>query len=229
MNRPTVFIGSSFERIHTAEALKAGLVPYADATVWDEVGVFEQNDSIFGGLLRAADLFDFAVFVFDTDDEALIRRSRVQVVRDNVLFEFGLFTGRIGRGRTFRLSANGTPKTHIPVDLAGIVHLTFSEPANGGLALRRALGPTCERLAAEFEKQGRRTIAPLRTSISHSCGSCARGRRSIPSRSSRRISKRSTGTSRRAHRVGWQRQRRMAPGQPVARAQVGHHPSGDVR
>lgn len=158
MNRPTVFIGSSSERIRTAEALKAGLVPYADATIWNEVDAFELNDSIFGGLLRAADQFDFAVFVFDADDEARIRQSRVQVVRDNVLFEFGLFTGRIGRGRTFRLSAKGTPATHIPVDLAGIVHLTFSKPANGRPAtLRRALGPTCKRLAAEFEKQGRRT------------------------------------------------------------------------
>ena len=158
MNRPTVFIGSSSERIQTAEALKAGLVPYADATVWNEVGVFELNDSIFGGLLRAADQFDFAVFVFDADDEARIRQSRVQVVRDNVLFEFGLFTGRIGKGRTFRLTAKGSPETHIPVDLAGIVHLTFSKPASGGPAvLRRALSPTCERLAAEFEKQGRRT------------------------------------------------------------------------
>ncbi len=158
MKRPTVFIGSSSERVQTAEALKAGLLPYADATVWHEVGAFELNDSIFGGLLRAADRFDFAVFVFDADDEALIRRSPVQIVRDNVLFEFGLFTGRIGKGRTFRLSANDTPKTHIPVDLAGIVHLTFSKPATGGsAALRRALRPTSERLAAEFEKQGRRT------------------------------------------------------------------------
>ena len=140
MNRPTVFIGSSSERIQTAEALKAGLVPYAEATVWNEAGAFEQNDSIFGGLLRAADQFDFAVFVFDADDKALIRQSRVQVVRDNVLFEFGLFTGRIGRGRTFRLSAKGAPKTHIPVDLAGIVHLTFSKPAKGGSAPRARPG-----------------------------------------------------------------------------------------
>ena len=158
MNKPTVFIGSSSERIQTAEALKAGLVPYAAATVWNEVGVFEQNEAIFGGLLRAADQFDFAVFVFDADDEARIRQSRVRVVRDNVLFEFGLFTGRIGKGRTFRLTAKGSPETHIPVDLAGIVHLTFSKPANGGAAvLRRALGETCKRLASEFEKQGRRT------------------------------------------------------------------------
>ncbi len=199
MNRPTVFIGSSSERIQTAEALKAGLVPYAEATVWNEAGAFEQNDSIFGGLLRAADQFDFAVFVFDADDKALIRHSRVQVVRDNVLFEFGLFTGRIGRGRTFRLSAKGAPKTHIPVDLAGIVHLTFSKPAKGGsAALRRALGPACGQLPPSSRSRGVELIAPLRTSILRSCGFCARGLRSIPSRSSRRISKRSSATSRRA-------------------------------
>jgi hypothetical protein len=158
MTKPTVFIGSSSESLGTAAALKLGLQPYADATVWNEGGAFEQNESVFGGLLRAADQFDFAVFVFDADDRALIRHSRVKVVRDNVLFEFGLFTGRIGKGRTFRLSANDAPTTHIPVDLAGIVHLTFSKPSRGGpAALRRALRPTCERLAAEFEAQGHRT------------------------------------------------------------------------
>jgi hypothetical protein len=92
-----VFIGSSSEHIQTAEALKAGLMPYADATVWNDASAFELNDSIFGRLLRAADRFDFAVFVFDADDEALIRHSRVRVVRGNVLFEFDVFTGRIGR------------------------------------------------------------------------------------------------------------------------------------
>jgi hypothetical protein len=64
------------------------------------------------------------IAVYSSGDEALVRQSRVKIVRDNVLFEFGLFTGRIGKGRTFRLSAKGTSDTHIPVDLAGIVHLT---------------------------------------------------------------------------------------------------------
>ena len=53
MMKPTVFIGSSSERIQTAEALKAGLVPYADATVWNEVGAFEQNPVLEGSMTLA--------------------------------------------------------------------------------------------------------------------------------------------------------------------------------
>ena len=97
---PTVFIGSSTEQISTARALKAHLDTFAKATVWDEAA-FELNTSIFGALLKAADCFDFAVFVFDADDVALIRQSEARTVRDTVVFELGLFTGRMGRGRAF--------------------------------------------------------------------------------------------------------------------------------
>jgi hypothetical protein len=161
---PTVFIGSSSEQLTTAYALKTCLDPFARATVWNDAE-FELNESVFGALLKAADDYDFAVFVFDADDVAMIRRSKVHIVRDNVLFELGLFTGRIGSGRAFWISARGTKDSHIPADLAGIIHLSYDKPAKMDsntpakidVDIIRALDKPCEQLRSRIEKLGPRT------------------------------------------------------------------------
>jgi hypothetical protein len=115
----------------------------------------ELGHSIFGGLLKAADQFDFAVFVFDADDITYSRKKQVRSVRNNVVFELGLFTGRMGRGRTFWISSEGPQAPHIPTDLGGIVHLTFKRPKRSGESqLRVALEEVCQRLRS-FPQQRR--------------------------------------------------------------------------
>jgi hypothetical protein len=61
-----------------------------EAVVWDEAG-FTLNESTFGALTKMAERFDFAVCVFDADDVEQIRRTEVRTVRDDVVFELGLF------------------------------------------------------------------------------------------------------------------------------------------
>lgn len=157
MPRPTVFVGSSREQLPAARAIKRCLSGPADVTVWDE-NAFGLNESVFGGLLKAADEFDFSVFVFNADDVANIRQEDVQTVRDNVVFELGLFTGRMGKDRTFWISAGGTSAPHIPTDLAGITHLVFERPlAPDPEALQAALAPACTRLREEMDRLGPRT------------------------------------------------------------------------
>jgi hypothetical protein len=105
-----------------------------------------------------AERFDFAVFVFDADDVAQIRRAEVRTVRDNVVFELGLFIGRLGRGRAFWITAEGTAAPHIPTDLAGITRLTYrKEEATSPQRLLAELERSCQRLRTEFEKLGPRT------------------------------------------------------------------------
>jgi CAP12/Pycsar effector protein, TIR domain len=158
VTKPTVFIGSSSKQLDTAYALKGCLELFATPTVWNEKGALGLNESIFGALLKATDRFDFAVFIFDADDVARIRRSKVKVVRDNVLFEFGLFTGRIGTGRAFWISGLGSRESHIPTDLAGIIYLSYTKPAKPtDKNLRVALREACEQLKAQFDKVGPRT------------------------------------------------------------------------
>jgi len=156
MSKPTVFIGSSTEQLATARALAEGLLPFAKPTVWDNAA-FELNESIFDGLLKAAQLTDYAVFVFDPDDVTRIRNVDVRTVRDNVLFEFGLFIGRMGKGRTFWLSARAAEGRHIPTDLVGITHLTFTRPTVlRHESLVSALEEASRRLRSVIEKEGRR-------------------------------------------------------------------------
>jgi len=163
MPQPTVFVGCSTEHLETARALKRCLARHADVKVWDE-GVLELNESTFVGLMNAASEFDFAVFVFDADDAARIRKLSVRIVRDNVLFEFGLFAGRMGRGRVFWMSARGARRTHLPTDLAGITHLDYEKPSSpAATALEDGLRQVSARLVAEMSRLGPRTDRTIET------------------------------------------------------------------
>jgi Predicted nucleotide-binding protein containing TIR-like domain len=65
--------------------------------------------------------FDFAVFVFHPEDAVNIRGDDKLAVRDNVLFELGLFMGKLGRERNFFVQPVGSKLSmHLPSDLSGI-------------------------------------------------------------------------------------------------------------
>lgn len=121
MERGSVFIGSSKEGVRIAERVRQGLSEAADCTLWCS-SFFELNVSTFDNLCKMAVLFDFAILVATKDDKALIRKKQYPVMRDNVLFEYGLFTGTIGRKRTFVLLEKGV---RIPSDWAGITTSFF--------------------------------------------------------------------------------------------------------
>ena len=65
-------------------------------------------------------MIDFALFIFTPDDLATIRNNKEQVVRDNVLFEMGIFIGAIGKKRSFMLKPRNE-EIHLPTDLLGLI------------------------------------------------------------------------------------------------------------
>jgi Predicted nucleotide-binding protein containing TIR-like domain len=113
-----------------ARSVKELLAACVEATIWDEAD-FALGESILDGLIKAAEQYDFALFVFGQDDTLVIRGATVSAVRENVVFELGLFIGGIGRGRAFWLSPSGNSAPPTITDLQGIIHLLFDEPDAG--------------------------------------------------------------------------------------------------
>jgi len=109
-------------------------------------------------LMSSADRFDFAVLVLSADD-LLVSRGEVQASpRDNVLFELGLFIGRLGRDRTFIVNDRNAPPK-LPTDLAGITTVTFQLHESGNL--QAALGATCTKIEQAIARLGTRAESRL--------------------------------------------------------------------
>ncbi len=119
MDKPKIFIGSSTEGLNVAKAIHRNLDHFAEVTVWTQ-NVFQLSVPIITNLVRALDKFNFAIFVFTPDDVTSIRGQEQNTVRDNVIFETGLFAGRLGTEKVFFLKPRGS-NLHLPSDLLGVV------------------------------------------------------------------------------------------------------------
>jgi CAP12/Pycsar effector protein, TIR domain len=152
--KPNLFIGSSTESLDIAYALQENLEPSAEVTVWTQ-GIFELSKYTLESLLDALDVADFGVFVFSADDLSVIRGKEKGTVRDNVLFELGLFIGRLGKDRNFVILPRGHEETlHLPTDLLGLTPALY-EPNRQDQNLRAALGPASSKLSRVLSKLGK--------------------------------------------------------------------------
>jgi hypothetical protein len=100
MRKKRIFIGSSSEELGLANAAKSILERDFEVTIWNDsvwdTSVFKINNNFLNDLLRASLQFDFGLLIVTTDDEVKYRGDLVMQPRDNVLFELGLFIGRLG-------------------------------------------------------------------------------------------------------------------------------------
>ena len=143
--KPRIFIGSSREGHDTAKYVQDKLGSTTDSQIWDE-GFFENNTSSFEALAEGAVLFDFAILVATMDDVQLKRDKLESIARDNVLFEFGLYVGRIGKNRSFFIKEKGLD---LPSDLLGITLLEYKTDAN---VKGRTLDEVCDMIRKRVEE-----------------------------------------------------------------------------
>lgn len=126
--RPRIFIGSSSEGLYAAEYVKNYFSTDYDCVVWND-NVFKYNKSFLETLLNSASLFDFGFLIFTKDDMALVRDDAFETARDNVLFEYGLFLGRLGVERAFILAEEDVK---IPSDFLGITLAKITTKTEAG-------------------------------------------------------------------------------------------------
>ncbi len=147
--KPRMFIGSSVEALKIAYAIQENFEDDAFlCDVWTQ-GIFNLSGNALGNLLEALENFDFAVFVFQPDDITKIRDNILRTVRDNIVFEFGLFIGRLGKDRVFYLIPRNSD-FHLPTDLLGVKPGRY-EPQEEDKDLLSALGPFCNKIRRQVK------------------------------------------------------------------------------
>ena len=118
MSKPRIFIGSSVESLPIADAIAENLEFDAEVTIWRS-GTFNLSSNTLDDLILKSKSVDFSAFIFSPDDLTIMRSREQYVVRDNVLFELGLFIGSIGKERCFIIKPRDV-ELHFPSDLLGI-------------------------------------------------------------------------------------------------------------
>jgi len=129
-SKPIVFIGSSSEQFEVAKSINTGL--HSDSIkvkIWKDPDVFNPSHITIDSLFKQATQSDFAVLLLSPDDTVKTRGRKHYAPRDNILFELGLFMGRLGRKRTFIVCPKGKKKIKIPTDILGITLLYYT-PGN---------------------------------------------------------------------------------------------------
>lgn len=150
MRKPRIFIASSVESLDVADAINVNLDHQAEVTVWKNG--FRLSTSNIDSLVEKASTVDFAIFVFTPDDVTKIRDQEKHVVRDNVLFELGLFVGTLGKQRCFILKPRDV-ELHFPTDLLGLTPADYEGNRSDG-DLASAVNHPCVLIKKEVADLG---------------------------------------------------------------------------
>ncbi|MEQ9490889.1 MAG: nucleotide-binding protein [Alphaproteobacteria bacterium] len=150
MSRARIFIGSSVEGLRVANAIHHALDYAAECTVWNQ-DVFKLTRPTMDSLVGALEQFDFAIFVMTLDDGVSIRGKEGTATRDNVVFELGLFIGKLGRERVFMVRPRDIQDFHLPTDLLGITAATYRSDREDD-NISAAVGPACSQIQSAIAK-----------------------------------------------------------------------------
>lgn len=118
--------------------------------VWTE-GTFKASKYALDSLEEQLDESDFGIAIVTPDDLVQSRGGEQGAPRDNVIFELGLFVGRLGRNRSFLVEPRGE-EVRLPSDLTGITTIGYSNQSS--LHLSSRLGPACNQMRDIFNDLG---------------------------------------------------------------------------
>ena len=119
--KPRIFIGSSKEAEPVAQDIAQALERLgAQGVGWWRPDVFPAGEPVLLSLESIANKVDGAILVATQDDRSVIRGKQHFTPRDNVVYETGLFGGKLGHSRSIIVTI-GEPK--LPSDLLGVVYV----------------------------------------------------------------------------------------------------------
>lgn len=146
-----VLLISSSEGLTIAESLQAAFErdKGIEVDIWKD-GVFRLTDYALTSLEQALDECDFGVAIATPDDVVKSRSDRWPAPRDNVIFELGLFMGRLGRSRAILMEPRDEG-VKLPTDTLGMTTLAYKFEAKRPEA---SLGPSYTKLKAHIRKEG---------------------------------------------------------------------------
>jgi hypothetical protein len=165
MDRLKVFVASSSEQVSVAKKVASLLNkthkavgaahPTLDARPWIEE-TFNFSSTYIESLEKELDRADFAVVIMTADDVGSVRRELVNLPRDNVIFELGLFFARLGRDRCF-FFVDATSKTRVASDLSGVKKVDFVAKSGASAGTHdQSLSTRCREVAAQMIGLGER-------------------------------------------------------------------------
>lgn len=142
-DKTKLFIISSVESLPIARILESAFEhePF-DVHLWT-AGCFKVANYTLDDLEQEVDNSDFAVAIAHADDVVSTRGADWPAPRDNVIFELGLFMGRLGRTRAILMEPRGTD-VKLPSDMAGVMTIPYKFEKGGDN--HRLMGPAANRL-----------------------------------------------------------------------------------
>ena len=146
-----VFIISSVEGLDVARAVQNAFAHDRFTTMLWTDGVFRIANYTLESLENEIDRSDFAIAIAHSDDILESRGKSWPAPRDNVIFELGLFMGRLGKQRAILMEPRDEG-VKLPSDLAGITTIAYR--FQKGIDSAAMLAPACNVLRDHIVRLG---------------------------------------------------------------------------
>jgi hypothetical protein len=119
----------------------------ADVRLWRDS--FPPGGTTIGTLGDEADRADYAILILTDDDEVIAAKNgnKQWAPRDNIVFEFGLFSGRIGSERCIAVCDEAKP-LKLPTDISGVNLATYDSRVGGDLG--NAFAPAWKKIRSRI-------------------------------------------------------------------------------
>lgn len=146
-----VFIISSAESLPIAREIQSAFEHDDFQTVLWTDGVFKVSSYAIQSLEDEVDRSDFAIAIAHPDDTTASRGATWPTARDNVIFELGLFMGRLGRERAILMESRDE-KVKLPSDFAGLTTIAYR--FTDGPDVSSLMAPACHTLRKHIKALG---------------------------------------------------------------------------